>query len=106
MLCLYTIAFSFVVASPPTHSPQRHAAPKLWSGDLADEAIVAVKAVQRAMRLCQGLACDMEAVESESTGKEMDACDTTAGVSFIKEGDSTPVTAADFATPLNRAPHH
>ena len=27
----------------------------------------------------------------------MDACDTTAGVSFIKEGDSTPVTAADFA---------
>ena len=97
MLCLYTIAFSFVVASPPTHSPRRHAAPKLWGGDLADEAIVAVKAVQRAMRLCQGLACDMEAVESESTGKEMDACDTTAGVSFIKEGDSTPVTAADFA---------
>lgn len=30
-------------------------------------------------------------------GKEMDACDITSGVSFIKEGDSTPVTAADFA---------
>jgi len=27
----------------------------------------------------------------------MDACDVTAGVSFIKPGDSTPVTAADFA---------
>ena len=27
----------------------------------------------------------------------MDACDTTAGVSLIKPGDDTPVTAADFA---------
>jgi len=27
----------------------------------------------------------------------MDACDTTSGVSFIKPGDDTPVTAADFA---------
>ena len=27
----------------------------------------------------------------------MDECDTQAGVSFIKPGDSTPVTAGDFA---------
>ena len=47
-------------------------------------------------QLCTALACDMQTVDA-SDGKTMDECDTTAGVSFIKEGDSTPVTAADFA---------
>lgn len=70
-----------------------------WGGDLADEAAAAVQAVQRAMQLCQALACEMAVVDSSSvdSSKTMDACDTTAGVSFIKPGDSTPVTAADFA---------
>ena len=50
------------------------------------------------MQLCQALACEMDMANADATGgKTMDACDTTAGVSFIKEGDSTPVTAADFA---------
>ena len=78
----------------------RAAAPTLsaaWGGELASEASAAVKAVQKAMQLCDALACEMAVVESEAGGKTMDACDTTAGVSFIKEGDSTPVTAADFA---------
>ena len=64
---------------------------------LASEARAAVSSVQRAMQLCRALACDMAVVDSDSTGKTMDECDVTAGVSFIKEGDSTPVTAADFA---------
>merc|ERR1719310_1795738 len=69
-----------------------------WGGDLSREAAVAVKAVQQAMQLCQALACEMQVVDADATGgKTMDECDTTAGVSFIKEGDSTPVTAADFA---------
>jgi hypothetical protein len=94
-----------------------------WGGDLANEVQTAVRVVQRAMQLCQSLACDMAIVDSSAGGKEMDACDTTAGVSFIKEGDSSarhwdalirfwcmvlnarvrarapaaPVTAADFA---------
>jgi len=68
-----------------------------WGGDLAAEARIAVRCVQRAMQLCQALACDMRVVDSEASGKEMDECDVTAGVSFIKAGDSTPVTAADFA---------
>jgi len=68
-----------------------------WGAGLAQEARVAVQVVQRAMQLCQALACDMAVVDSSASGKEMDACDVTAGVSFIKAGDSTPVTAADFA---------
>ena len=69
-----------------------------WGGDLASEVEFAVSVVQRAMRLCNALACEMAIVEADPTGgKTMDACDTTAGVSFIKPGDDTPVTAADFA---------
>ena len=50
------------------------------------------------MQLCNALACEMKVVEASATGgKTMDACDTTAGVSIIKPGDDTPVTAADFA---------
>jgi len=71
--------------------------PRLAFGGLEAEATAAVNCVQRAMQLCNALACEMQMVESSSTGKQMDACDTTAGVSFIKPGDSTPVTAADFA---------
>lgn len=89
----------------PSHSAssphQRHASPSLsgseWGGDLAAEARAAVQAVQKAMQLCQALACDMAVVESSGSGKTMDECSVQAGVSFIKEGDSTPVTAADFA---------
>lgn len=69
-----------------------------WGGSFAAEAAAAVEAVQNAMKLCNGLACEMEMAEADLTGgKTMDACDTTAGVSFIKPGDSTPVTAGDFA---------
>lgn len=76
--------------SPPTAEP--------WGGDLAEEAAAAVAAVQRAMRLCNALACEMTIVNGDPTsGKTMDACDVEAGVSFIKPGDDTPVTAADFA---------
>ena len=68
-----------------------------WGGPLAAEAAAAVAAVQRAMQLCNALACEMQMVDSASQGKTMDACDTQSGVSFIKPGDSTPVTAGDFA---------
>ncbi|CAE7246420.1 unnamed protein product [Symbiodinium natans] len=63
---------------------------------LEEEVSAAVEVVQRSMRLVQALACDME-VAPASSGKEMEACDVTAGISAIKPGDSTPVTAADFA---------
>lgn len=78
---------------------------KAWGGELAAEAAAAISAVQRAMQLCQTLACDMAMVDAGSvdSSKQMDACDVTAGVSFIKPGDSTPVTAADFA--IHTAPH-
>ena len=68
-----------------------------WGGPLASEATAAVKAVQRAMQLCNALACEMQTVDSAADGKQMDECDVQQGVSFIKPGDSTPVTAADFA---------
>jgi len=73
------------------------AAEKPWGGDLEAEAAAAVAAVQKAMQLCNALACEMQMVESAAQGKTMDACDTQTGVSFIKPGDSTPVTAGDFA---------
>jgi len=63
---------------------------------LAPEVEAAAEAVQRAMQLVQALACDMD-VAPPSLGKEMEACDVTAGISKIKPGDSTPVTAADYA---------
>jgi hypothetical protein len=80
-----------VEATPPTSAAIE------WGGELAAEAAAAVAAVQRAMQLCQALACEMAIVDDTSSGKTMDSCDTTAGVSFIKPGDDTPVTAADFA---------
>lgn len=67
-----------------------------WGGEFEAEAHAAASAVQRAMQLCSALACDMRMV-APTVGKEMESCDVTAGVSFIKPGDSTPVTAADFA---------
>lgn len=104
---LPTLLASFSFTPPPivtaaTHHLQRSRLPSLsgadpWGGDLAAEASAAVACVQRAMQLCNALACEMQTVDSSSSGKTMDACDTQAGVSFIKEGDSTPVTAADFA---------
>jgi len=69
-----------------------------YGGDLASEVQTAVDAVQRAMRLCNALACEMAIISGDATsGKTMDACDMSAGVSLIKPGDDTPVTAADFA---------
>ena len=65
-------------------------------GDLADEAQAAVAVVQKAMQLCLSLASEM-GVSAPSKGKQMDSSSTETGVSLIKEGDSTPVTAADFA---------
>ena len=74
------------------------AVPSTWGGPLASEAATAVQAVQKAMQLCNALACEMAVVSGDPQGgKTMDECDTTAGVSFIKPGDSTPVTAGDFA---------
>ena len=88
------------VGAQPLHalSVQATATGK-WGGALAAEAKTAIEAVQNAMQLCNALACEMAVVDSDSqsAGKTMDACDTTAGVSFIKPGDDTPVTAADFA---------
>ena len=65
-------------------------------GDLADEAQAAVAVVQKAMQLCLSLASEM-GVSAPSKGKQMDLSSSETGVSLIKEGDSTPVTAADFA---------
>ena len=65
-------------------------------GDLADEAQAAVAVVQKAMQLCLSLASEM-GVSAPSKGKQMDSSSSETGVSLIKEGDSTPVTAADFA---------
>ncbi|CAE8619551.1 unnamed protein product [Polarella glacialis] len=72
-------------------------AAEAWGGEYATEANAAAAVVQRAMQLCLALASDMRVVEGGSLGKEMQEGDVTAGVSFIKPGDSTPVTAADFA---------
>ena len=86
----------------PARAVRRAASPRAtmssaWGGELSAEAAFAASIVQRAMQLCTALACDMQTVDAARDGKTMDECDTTAGVSFIKEGDSTPVTAADFA---------
>lgn len=67
-----------------------------WGGDLAKEAKECARVVQMASQVCLNLASKMKMVE-ESLGKEMSADDTQAGMSVIKAGDSTPVTAADFA---------
>lgn len=67
-----------------------------WGGDLAKEAQVCARVVQTASQVCLNLASTMKMAE-ESLGKEMSAGDTQAGMSVIKAGDSTPVTAADFA---------
>lgn len=67
-----------------------------FGGQLEEEVAVAAEVVQKALALVQALACDME-VAPPSLGKEIEACDVTAGISAIKPGDSTPVTAADFA---------
>jgi hypothetical protein len=70
--------------------------PEEWGGDLALEARVCAEVVQTAAQVCLDLASKMKMAE-ESLGKEMSADDTQAGMSVIKAGDSTPVTAADFA---------
>eukprot|EP00961_Rhodomonas_salina_P096483 1297829-Rhodomonas_salina.2 len=67
-----------------------------WGGDLAKEAAFAAKVVQKASELCLKLAAEMETAE-ESLGKEMSQDAVQKGISIIKEGDATPVTAADFA---------
>jgi len=79
-------------------SPTMAVAGAAWAGEYSAEAAAAAAAVQRAMQLCNALACDMEMAASDpSGGKTMDTCDVTAGVAIIKAGDSTPVTAGDFA---------
>ena len=67
-----------------------------WGGDLAKEAQVCAEVLQTASQVCLNLAAKMEMAEA-SLGKEMSADAAQAGMSAIKEGDSTPVTAADFA---------
>jgi len=67
-----------------------------FGGQLEEEVTAAAEVVQKALGLVQALACDMD-VAPPSLGKEIEACDVTAGISAIKPGDSTPVTAADFA---------
>lgn len=68
-----------------------------WGGEYEKEVTAAAAVVQRALQLCGALACNMRMATSTSLGKTMEECDVIAGVSFIKPGDSTPVTAADFA---------
>ena len=67
-----------------------------WGGDLAREAEACAEVLQSASQVCLKLASKMKMAD-ESLGKEMSASDTQAGMSVIKAGDSTPVTAADFA---------
>jgi len=67
-----------------------------WGGDLAKEAQVCAEVLQTASQVCLNLAAKMEMAEA-SLGKEMSAEAAQAGVSVIKGGDNTPVTAADFA---------
>ncbi|CAL1128372.1 unnamed protein product [Cladocopium goreaui] len=71
-------------------------AARAFGGQLEEEVAAAAEVVQKALALVQALACDMD-VAPPSLGKEIEACDVTAGISTIKPGDSTPVTAADFA---------
>lgn len=61
------------------------------------EAAAAVALVNRAVRLCLDLSSELGSVSADSPGVELSADQTTAGVSMVKQGDSTPVTAADFA---------
>lgn len=67
-----------------------------WGGELADEAAACALVVQKASELCLKLAEELT-VSKESLGKDMKKEDTQKGISVIKEGDSSPVTAADFA---------
>lgn len=67
-----------------------------WGGDLSDEAAKCALVVQNASELCLKLAEDLTTTK-ESLGKDMKKEDTQKGISVIKEGDSSPVTAADFA---------
>lgn len=70
-----------------------------FGGELEAEVKAAADVVQKALLLVQALACDMD-VAPPSLGKEMEGCDVTAGMAGIveiKPGDSTPVTAADYA---------
>lgn len=63
------------------------------------ETAAAVALVNRAVDLCLGLTASMEMVASDAPGVEMSQAqlDATRGLSSLKAGDSTPVTAADFA---------
>ncbi|CAJ1440939.1 unnamed protein product [Effrenium voratum] len=76
-------------------SEPEEAEAEVFGGKLEAEVLAAVEVVQQALLLVQALACDME-VAPASAGKELEACYVTAGVA-VKEGDSTPVTAADYA---------
>jgi hypothetical protein len=93
----------FVVSAPSVKRPgisQKsgllHLRSSGWGGDLADEAAACALVVQKASELCLKLAEELT-VSKESLGKDMKKEDTQKGISVIKEGDSSPVTAADFA---------
>lgn len=78
------------------HQPVRASA--VWAGPYAAEAAAAASAVQRSIELCTALAGEMRMTVADPTGgKTMAAADVTSGVALLKGGDSTPVTAADFA---------
>lgn len=72
-----------------------------WGGDLSKEAAAAAAVVQSASNLCLKLATEMRTA-GDSLGKAMSQDDVEQGISVIKEGDSTPVTAADFAIQVKR----
>ena len=80
----------------PQKSGLLHLRSSGWGGDLADEAATCALVVQKASELCLKLAEELT-VSKESLGKDMKKEDTQKGISVIKEGDSSPVTAADFA---------
>lgn len=61
------------------------------------ETAAAVALVNRAVHLCRALAEEMDVKESSAHGVELNKNETTLGISTVKGGDSTPVTAADMA---------
>ncbi|KAG8468532.1 hypothetical protein KFE25_013615 [Diacronema lutheri] len=63
------------------------------------EAAAAIALVDRAVRLCLELSAEMQTVASDAPGVEMtsEQLASTKGLSSLKAGDNTPVTAADFA---------
>ncbi|CAK0827049.1 unnamed protein product [Prorocentrum cordatum] len=68
-----------------------------WGSRYQQEVAVMVHVVQSAVQLCSEGGQLIEVTAAPSQGKKMDERDVVAGLSCLKPGDSTPVTAADLA---------